>query len=76
MTIRCKVMCTALDLNEHGSGKVEFECRYDSALAAEDRSFQKATPWGKVEFQIDNPSATAQLEVGKHYYFDVTPAGD
>ena len=74
MSIRCKVMCTALDVNEHGSGKVHFETRYDSKLAAEDAAFQKATPWGTVEFQIDNPKAIEQLKVGQNYYFDVSPA--
>lgn len=68
MSIRCKVMCTSLE-----GGKVKFETRYDSKICEEDAGFQTATPWGEVEFQIDNPKAIAQLEVGKHYYFDVTP---
>lgn len=76
MSIRCKVMCTKLDVNEHGSGTVGFETRYDSKICEEDAGFQRATPWGQVEFQIDNPKALSQLEVGKHYYFDVTPSGD
>jgi len=45
-------------------------------ICEEDAGFQTATPWGEVEFQIDNPKAISQLEVGKHYYFDVTPSGD
>jgi len=69
MTIRCKMVCTKLE-----GGKVAFECRYDAELCKEDRSFQTATPWGTVEFQIDNPKAIEQLEVGKAYYFDVSPA--
>ena len=76
MAIRCKVMCTALDLNEYGAGTVKFETRYDPKIVEEDAGFQTATPWGQLEFQIDNPKATAQLEVGKHYYFDVTQADD
>jgi hypothetical protein len=64
-------MCTQL-----GGGKVTFETRYDSKICEEDAGFQTATPWGEVVFAIDNPKAIAQLEVGKHYYFDVTPSGD
>jgi hypothetical protein len=36
--------------------------------------FQKATPTGMAEFQIDNPKAAEQLTIGKSYYFDISPA--
>lgn len=66
--------CTALDVNEHGAGIVKFETCYDPQICEEDAGFQTATPWGQVEFQIDNPKAVAQLAIGKHYYFDVSEA--
>jgi len=73
MSIRCRLQCTKLALNEYGTGTVEFETRYDAKLCEEQAAFQQATPWGKVEFQIDNPRATAQLQEGKDYYLDVSP---
>jgi hypothetical protein len=54
--------------------KAIFRCTYDQALCEEDRSFQKATPSGMAEFQIDNPWAATKLVIGKSYYFDITPA--
>jgi hypothetical protein len=38
------------------------------------RSFWEATPNGKIEMQINNPSALQQFEVGKEYYVDFLPA--
>lgn len=50
-----------------------FDCSYDSSIP-EDQSFCKATPSGHCEMMIDNPAALAQLEIGKSYYVDFTPA--
>jgi hypothetical protein len=52
--------------------KAIFRCVYDQKIA-EDLSFQKATPSGFAEFQIDNPKAAEQLVIGQHYYVDFTP---
>ena len=43
---------------------------------AEDISFQKATPSGHAEYQIDNPKAAEQLVIGKQYYVDFTMVPD
>lgn len=69
MSIRAKLRLTNLD-----GGKVSFQCEYDPEIVEEDSGFQKATPLGSAEFQIDNPKAVEQLEVGKAYYFDISPA--
>lgn len=58
---------------QYGGAKAMFHCEYDSKLIEEDKSFQKATPCGMAEFQIDNPTAAAQLVIGETYYFDITP---
>jgi hypothetical protein len=50
-------------------------CQYDTKVCEEDKGFQKATPSGMAEFQIDNPKASEQLVIGKAYYFDITPVG-
>ncbi|AFR18471.1 hypothetical protein BPC006_II0539 [Burkholderia pseudomallei BPC006] len=56
-----------------GGVKAVFNCEYDNTIE-EDRRFQKATPTGMLELQIDNPAAIEQLVIGKAYYFDMTPA--
>ena len=53
--------------------KLKFTAEYDASIP-EDQRFQQATPWGNFEMQVDNPAALAQLELGKSYYFDITPA--
>lgn len=47
------------------------EARYDPNLP-EDQRFAKATPTGHLEVLVDNPDV--QLEVGAHYYLDITKA--
>ena len=46
--------------------------QYDQKIA-EDVSFQKATPTGRMEMQIDNPAALAAMPVGTVFYVDFTP---
>ncbi|MBF4041901.1 hypothetical protein ISI04_08775 [Burkholderia pseudomallei] len=56
-----------------GGVKAVFNCEYDMNTP-EDQRFQKATPSGLLELQIDNPAAIEQLVIGRAYYFDMTPA--
>lgn len=46
--------------------------QYDQKIA-EDVSFQKATPSGRMEMQIDNPIAIERMPIGKVFYVDFTP---
>jgi hypothetical protein len=67
----------SITTSDHGEGfqqrKVaKFAARYDTSIP-EDQRFQKATPWGTIEMQIDNPAALEQLKPGKSYYVDFTP---
>lgn len=39
-----------------------------------DPIYGKATPTGQMEMLICNDEASAQLEVGKDYYIDISPA--
>lgn len=59
--------------NAWGGSKAIFRCTYDQKVA-EDVSFQKATPTGFAEYNIDNPAAAEQLIIGKQYYVDFTLA--
>ena len=73
MAIRAKMTLEGVYAQNWGGAKAIFRCIYDPAKE-EDKSFQKATPSGMAEFQIDNPAAAAQLVIGKSYYFDITEA--
>lgn len=73
MGIRCKMKLENVFAQAWGGAKAIFRCEYDPQLIAEDASFQKATPSGHAEFQIDNPKAADQLVIGKSYYVDFTP---
>ena len=72
MTIRCKMRLENVFGKAWGGSKAIFRCSYDEALA-EDRAFQKATPSGFAEFDVDNPKAAEQLIIGQNYYVDFTP---
>ena len=52
--------------------KLVLSCQYDPEVKAEDRSFMKATPWGRLEMGIDNPAALSQFAAGKTFYVDFT----
>lgn len=75
MTIRCKMQLENIFAQTWGGAKAIFRCIYDQKIA-EDLSFQKATPSGFAEFQIDNPKAAEQLVIGRYYYVDFTPVED
>lgn len=74
MAIRAKMRLQNVIAQQWGGAKAIFTWEYDPKLIEEDSSFQKATPSGTAEFQIDNPKATEQLVIGKSYYFDIAPA--
>lgn len=52
--------------------KVVLTPQYDNTIE-EDRRYAKATPSGRIEMQIDNPSALSALPMGKQFYVDFTP---
>jgi len=68
-TVRSKMHLVSITEHEHGGNTLRFETRYDDTIP-EDQRFQKATPTGYIEMQIDNPSAYAMFEIGKDYYVD------
>jgi hypothetical protein len=74
MRIRAKMTLTGIYSQQRGGHKAIFNCIYDPKICEEDAGFQKATPSGQAEFQIDNPKASGQLVIGRSYYFDITEA--
>jgi hypothetical protein len=73
MSIRCKMKLNYVVAQSWGGAKAIFNCEYDPSIITEDKGFQKATPTGMAEFEIDNPKAVEQLVIGESYYFDITP---
>lgn len=43
------------------------------STSAEDNSYSKATPSGKLELQIDNPALKGAVKAGDVFYVDLTP---
>lgn len=75
--VRAKLRCWGVEFqgdpdNENTPRIYKFRAEWDPALAAENVSFSKATPWAELNMAINNPAAYP--EVGKAYYVDFTPA--
>jgi hypothetical protein len=68
-TVRAKFSCTG---NEGTT--VFFHTVYSEDIQSENGRFTKATPWGELRMNVDNPDAGIQFETGKSYYLDFTPA--
>ena len=69
MTVRATMHLKSETTYEWGGKKLTFETRYDHSIP-EDQRFQKATPTGSIDMQIDNPSALEQFKLGGDYYVD------
>lgn len=74
--VRAKFKVTSVITTEftptYSQKQIVLQPQYDSKLA-EDVSFSKATPTGRIEMQIDNPDAIAAMPVGTVFYVDFTP---
>ena len=55
------------DNGPHAAKQVKLQCVYDQTIP-EDRRFLKATPWGEITMQIDNPLALAEFTWGRTFY--------
>lgn len=76
MSVRAKFRLDSVTSHSWGSPgtrTLKFSAQYDTSIP-EDKRFQEATPSGSFEMLCTNPSANAQFELGKDYYFDITPA--
>ena len=70
----CKFRCTEVAKLDWGNGaeRVKLSAQYDPTLP-EDQKFQKATPTGSFESQIDNPAVFGFFQPGKSYMVTITP---
>jgi hypothetical protein len=74
MSVRAKFQLSHIEQNAWNKDdrKLVFTPQYDQAIP-EDQAFAKFTPSGRFEMNCNNPAALEQLELGKYYYFDITP---
>lgn len=77
MSVRAKFKLSAIVRTETYPGsppqtQLVFSSQYDPTIP-EDRRFQKATPWGEIKMNLDNPAALEQFKVYEDYYIDFTP---
>jgi hypothetical protein len=74
MTVRAKFMLQERHQLFFSDGlKYVFRPVYDQHIS-EDRRFTQYSPNGEFTIVVDNPLVHPQWELGKQYYFDITPA--
>lgn len=72
---RAKAVCVAVE--DYGqSEKVVLQLVYEGPLGEnqENRRFHQASPWGRFEITIDNPSLRGFYVKDRHYYIETVPA--
>lgn len=67
--VRAKFMCSGKE-----GTTVFLHTVYSEDIQSEDGRFTKATPWGELRMNVDNPDAAIQFEPGRTYYLDFKPA--
>lgn len=72
MSVRAKFLCTDITKGDDGSGPVKL--LPVTTGSAENETFYKYTPSGRIEMSTVNAAALSQFEAGKEYYVDFTPA--
>lgn len=75
MNVRAKFMVTEIHRHSWDGGRAAtlvLQPQYDSTIP-EDQRFAQATPSGRLEMRVDNPSAVEALQLGKVFYLDFSP---
>jgi hypothetical protein len=70
MQVRCKFVCSSV--TEYASKSKDFVFHPVTGGSEENKSFWKYTPSGEFKFSCLNENVN--FEVGKEYYFDISPA--
>lgn len=71
-TVRCKMTCEKMALNDDGSANIRLNAVYDGS--PENKEFFKYTPSGQLSINSVNQTANALFVTGKEYYIDITLA--
>jgi hypothetical protein len=75
MKIRAKMRVNEVVSTDY-SDKVSLSPVMGGTNSAEDNSYAKATPGGKLELNIDNPALKGVVKPGQVFYVDLTPVED
>lgn len=70
--VRCKFKVSEKILQDDGCATIKMEPVYCGS--PENEQFFRYTPFGNFSFGTINPQAAEQMEEGKEYYIDITPA--
>ena len=71
--IRCEFVCSQKRAGyDAGTHDLAFGPVYSGS--EENKEFFRLTPSGLLTFSTVNESAASQVEVGKEYYIDISPA--
>jgi len=73
-TAVCKFACTGITDHGHSTRTVKLETRYDDTLP-DDQRFSRATPYGAMEFGLQNPALEGFFAPGATYYIEIRKAG-
>lgn len=71
ITMRAKFSCKDIQSLSEGY-KIILEPVYSGS--EENREFFQYTPFGKIEIGVVSPSIAGQMQIGRDYYVDFTPA--
>lgn len=69
-TVRAKMGVNEIVVTSY-SESVKLSPVCGGATSAEDNSFAKATPGGKLELTVDNPAVKGFFKPGRKYYIDI-----
>lgn len=74
MKTRCKFVVEKVTAYQGNYEQITLNAVYGGANAsAENQSFAAATPTGKLEITVNNPTVIGQIKPGQYYYLDLTP---
>jgi hypothetical protein len=74
MSVRAKFVCIAKSGMSPNDNEFYLQLIPVTTGSEENEKFFSATPAGKLELQIVNEKAAEQIECGKEYYIDISPA--
>lgn len=70
---RCKFTVIEITGDPSVDGTVKMVTQYDEEISKEDRAFSIYTPWGEMEFSVQNPALADFFKEGQAYYVDIKP---
>ncbi len=72
--IRAKFRLVSIhEWSDSTAKELEFRAIYDKSTP-ENARFTSSTPSGEIKMAVANPTALEQLQLGKEYYVDFSPA--